>query len=377
MSPRPPFTDPVFIVGLYKNGTSWLLAALAAHPEFAALRELDVLRSVAGRSGRRLLPERERLANVFGRSAFCALRTEQLERARPLYGLPPDEAVAGLAQLFAADGPKGGPWVSRGKPLSFQNFTPELLANAFAALRRASTPQAAMDGLLAALAPGLPRERRLVLKGADQILCLDALSDWRPEAPRIAIVRDGRDAAVSAFHYRELMRTRRMAWHHGHLSFVKPLAFLRDAGIRSLTSLRRLRGHGPDWRLGRSMGVWADRVRRVRAAAERSELYVMRYEDLLADFDGHFARLLAWLGADATPGTVAAVAKASSFEAMTGRPQGVAAEDVMRKGVAGEWHESFTTRDQALAWRIAGAELAAMGYGRDGVLQPYEPPKRG
>jgi len=74
VSARPAGPDPVFIVGLYKNGTSWLLSALAAHPQFSALRELDVLRSVGGRTGQRLLPRRERLMNVFGRSAFCALR---------------------------------------------------------------------------------------------------------------------------------------------------------------------------------------------------------------------------------------------------------------------------------------------------------------
>ncbi|MGE5625977.1 MAG: sulfotransferase domain-containing protein [Bacillota bacterium] len=368
--------DPVFIVGLYKNGTSWLLSALAAHPEFAALRELDVLRSVAGRSGRRLLPAEQRLANVFGKSAFCALRAEQLAQARGLYRVPAAEAVAGLASLFAAEEGKSGPWISRGKPLGFMNFQPETLTAAFAALQRSVTPAAAMDGFLTALAPGLPPGRRLVLKGADQILCLDALQAWRPRSPKIAIVRDGRDAAVSAFHYRELMRERRMAWHHDHLSFVKPFALARDAGIRSLTAARRLLGHGPDWRLGRSMGVWAERVRRVLAAAEKGELYVLRYEDLLTDFEAHFGHLLEWLGADHSPATVAAVAKASSFEAMSGRPQGVVGQDVMRKGVAGEWREGLTARDQALAWRIAGAELAAMGYSRDGALAVFNPPGR-
>jgi hypothetical protein len=186
-------------------------------------------------------------------------------------------------------------------------------------------------------------------------------------------VRDGRDAAVSAFHYRQLMRERRMAWHHSHLSFAKPLALLREAGIGAVLTWRRGMGYGPDWRLGRSMGVWADRVRRVLAAARRGELQVLRYEDLLADFDGTFTRLLTWLGADASPGTVAAVAKASSFEALSGRPRGVSGEDVMRRGIAGEWRESLNRRDQALAWRVAGAELTAMGYTRDGEPQPFQP----
>jgi hypothetical protein len=393
VSARAPSSDaadaanPIFIVGLYKNGTSWLLSALAAHPEFAALRELDLLRSVAGRSGRRLLPSEERLANVFGRSAFCPLRAEQLapgafrayladpesRSARSLYRLPPHLVIAAIGNMLRAAGGRQVPGLSEGTASGFRNFPSPVLERAFSALRDAGEPVTAMDGFLAALMPSLPAGRRLVLKGADQVLCFDALREWRPDAPKIAIVRDGRDAAVSAFHYRQLMRERRMAWHHGHLSFVKPLALAREAGIGGITVLRRSMGYGPDWRLGRSMGVWADRVRRVLAAAGRGELYVMRYEDLLTDFDGTFTRLLTWLGADASPRTVAAVAKASSFEALSGRPRGVSSEDVMRRGIAGEWRESLNRRDQALAWRVAGAELTAMGYARDGEPQPFQP----
>jgi len=385
--------DPVFIVGLYKNGTSWLLSALAAHPQFAALRELDVLRSVAGRSGRGFLPPEERLANVFGRSAFCALRAEQLApkafrahltgaefaQVRSLYGLPPQAAIEAIRSMLLADGGRAVPGMSEGAAAGFRNFPPQVLEQAFSALQDARDPIAAMDGFLAALAPAFPAGRRLVLKGADQVLCFDALREWHPQAPKIAIVRDGRDAAVSAFHYRELMRERRMAWHHGRLSFVKPLALLRQAGIGGVMAMRRSVGYGPDWRLGRSMSVWADRVRRVLAAARRGELQVLRYEDLLSDFDGTFTRLLASLGADASPRTVAAVAKASSFEALSGRPRGVSGEDVMRRGIAGEWRESLNRRDQGLAWRVAGAELTAMGYTRDGGPEPFQPdaPKPG
>lgn len=379
--------NPIFIVGLYKNGTSWLLSALAAHPEFAALRELDVLRSVAGRSGRRLLPPEERLANVFGRSAFCALRAEHLapkaflehlteadaSSARSLYQLPPHLAIAVISSMLSAEGGRQVPGLSASIPSGFRNFPPPVLERAFGILQGAREPAAAMDGFLAALMPALPAGRRLVLKGADQVLCFDALREWRPAAPKIAIVRDGRDAAVSAFHYRQLMRERRMAWHHGHLSFVKPLALAREAGIGGITLLRRGLGYGPDWRLGRSMNVWADRVRRVLAAAGRGELYVMRYEDLLDDFAGTFGRLLVWLGADASATTVAAVAKASSFESLSGRPRGVSGEDVMRRGIAGEWQESLNRRDQVLAWRVAGAELSAMGYTRDRAPLPFQP----
>jgi hypothetical protein len=328
-----------------------------------------------------------RLSNVFGKSAFCSLRAEQLapkafrsylndpslSPARSLYGLPPHVAVEVIRSMLQVQGGRMTPDRGHDRPRGFLNFTPEMMERAFIVLRDASDPAAAMDGFLSALTPGLPTGRRLILKGADQVLRFDALREWRPDAPKIAIVRDGRDAAVSAFHYRELMRERRMAWHHGHLSYLKPVALLREAGIWGAQTLRRTTGYGPDWRLGRSMSVWADRVRRVLAAAEQGELYVLRYEDLLDDFAGTFGRLLDWLGADASPATVAAVAKASSFEAQSGRPRGVSGQDVMRRGIAGEWRESLNSRDQALAWRVAGVALTAMGYTRDQEPQPFQP----
>ncbi|HEY1991928.1 MAG TPA: sulfotransferase domain-containing protein [Gammaproteobacteria bacterium] len=389
MSARPAGPDPVFIVGLYKNGTSWLLSALAAHPQFSALRELDVLRSVGGRSGRQLLPRRKRLANVFGRSAFCGLKAEQLAphafrgflpagetaSAGSLYALPPPTAVATLRNMLTAEQGQRPIGADLQRPLVFLNFPSARLEEAFAAIDAARDVPTAMAGFLAGLAPALPKGRRLVLKGADQILCLDALQDYYPRAAKMAIVRDGRDAAVSAFHYRELMREKRMAWHHGHLSYLQPVDRLRDLGIRGVQALRSTAGYGPDWRLGRSMQVWAERVRRVLAAAARGELYVLRYEDLLADFGATFTALLEWLEADADPATVAAVAKASSFQALSGREAGVDAQDVLRKGTAGEWHGSLNARDQALAWRVAGAELTAMGYCRDNEPVPFMRPE--
>lgn len=389
--------EPVFIVGLYKNGTSWLLAALAAHPQFSALRELDVLRSVAD-CGRRvkLLPPRQRLARVFGKSAFCGLRADMLApgafRAyadpsrlpagvNSLYDLPAELAVEVITAMQVdrigkdvfQDVPADKP-VKQGKPVGFANLPRPLLAKAFTALRDAGDPARAMHGFLDALAPALPPERRLVLKGADQINCFEVLRGYYPDAPKIAIVRDGRDAAVSAYHYRRLMQERGMAWQHGFLAILRPIAALRTALRRSIVALRRLFGYGADWRLGYTLKVWRHRVRLVLQAAERGELYVLRYEDLLEDFEGSFGQLLRWLGADASPETLAAVRQASSFESMSGRPRGVSAKDVVRKGVAREWLTELTARDQALAWRIAGPELTAMGYTRDGHIGPFRAP---
>ena len=381
--------DPIFIVGLYKNGTSWLLAALAAHPEFSALRELDILRSVAYRRwGFRLRPANRRLSGIFGRSEFCLLSSEHLApgafrrflatpeyaSARSVYDLPPEIAIRAIVcgnqnSDVAYKNLPAKVSAQLDKPLYCTDFPASVLTQAFTAVRDGDSTFAVMDGFLAPITRALPPNRQLVLKGADQILHFDELMKYRPNAPKIAIVRDGRDAAVSSFHYRRLMREQHMGWLHSHWSYSTTMARAREVGIRASTRINHLLGYGDDWRLARSIWVWRDRVRRVLKWAEQGELYVLRYEDLLEDFQATFASLLAWLGADASESTVAKVAKACSFETVTGRARGESAAHVIRRGISREWQTALNPNEQRLAWRIAGAELAALGYGKDGTIR--------
>jgi len=125
-----------------------------------------------------------------------------LSGAASLYDLPPRAAVEVLTKMMVANGGVLDERTALDRPLGLLNLPQERLAAAFAALADAQDVPAAMEGFLSGLAPALPAGRRLVLKGADQILCLEALRACYPTVPKIAIVRDGRDAAVSAFHYR-------------------------------------------------------------------------------------------------------------------------------------------------------------------------------
>ena len=381
--------DPVFIVGLYKNGTSWLLAALAAHPEFSALRELDILRSVAYRRwGLRLRPPNRRLSRIFGRSEFCLLSSEQLApgafrrflvssecaSARSVYDLPPEIAIRAIVCAnqnsdATYDNLPAKVSAQLDKPLYCTDFPVSVLTQAFAAVRDGDSTFAVMDGFLAPIQSALPSGRQLVLKGADQILYFDDLMKYRPNAPKIAIVRDGRDAAVSSFHYRRLMREQHMGWLHSHWSYSTAMARAREVGVRASTRINHFLGYGDDWRLARSIWVWRDRVRRVLKWAGQGELYVLRYEDLLEDFQGTFAALLAWLRVDASEAAVSKVAKACSFETVTGRARGEPAAHVIRRGISREWQTALNPKEQQLAWRIAGTELAALGYGKDGTIR--------
>lgn len=384
--------DTVYIVGLYKNGTSWLLAALAAHPQFAALREIDLLKAVArGKSKMKLRSPRERLANVFGRSAFCGLRADQLapgafrayartsrvaQGASSVFDLPSSTAIETIsAMLSNTAGTQNAPAIEierpiLGKPLSFTDIPIGLRTDLFISVRDSNSTEEVLNKFIEAIIRYVPRTNRLVLKGADQITSMPALMKMHPRSPKIAIVRDGRDAAVSAFFYRDLMRQRRSAWHHNYASYWAPIAFVRETSIFILTRIRNLFGYGDDWRLGRSMRIWRERVRKVLYWAERDELYVIRYEDLIADFRGSLTKLLVWLGVDASVETVVMIESACSFESMTGRPRGVAKPDTIRRGISREWMDNLTLRDRKLAWRIASRELALLGYGRDGELFP-------
>lgn len=385
--------DAVYIVGLYKNGTSWLLAALAAHPQFTALREIDLLRAVArGKSKMKLRSARERLANVFGRSAFCGLRAEQLapgafrayardsrevQGVSSVFDLPSSTAIETISAMLsnAAGYSQNDQSIEierpvLGKPLSFTDIPVGLRTDLFISVRDSNSAEEVLNRFIEAIIRYVPRNNRLVLKGADQIVSMPALMKIHPRSPKIAIVRDGRDAAVSAFFYRDLMRERRSAWHHNYTSYWAPVAFIRETSIFTLTRIRNLFGYGNDWRLGRSMRIWRERVRKVLYWAERGELYVIRYEDLIADFRGSLTKLLTWLGVDASVETVTMIESACSFESMTGRPRGVAKPDTVRRGITREWMSNLTLRDRKLAWRIASKELSLLGYGCDGELFP-------
>jgi hypothetical protein len=317
--------EPVFIVAQYKCGTSWLLGALSAHPAVIGLREIDIVRGAYAVSGASAIPaDRDhRLSHFFGMSAWC--NRNQFDRD-PVESLAAGEHA--VPQKINLDRPQG-----------FADLQPDTALDLYRRVRDAGQPQDALDAFVAATAAAATSEMsHLVLKAADQVAVFDLLSAWQPGARKIAITRDGRDAAISAAHYKQLMQD--APWFSGDADY---------------------------WRL---LDNWASRAEMIVDLASRGELEVVRYEDLSADFAGTLGPVLEWLGLDASPEVIEAINARSSFEARTGRKRGSDGTGVIRKGAVGEWLEVLSPEDKRAAWDRVGSQLAALGYVSDAPAAP-------
>jgi hypothetical protein len=338
------YLEPVFIVGQFKCGSTWLLQALGAHPQVIGVAEVDIVRATCRlpkrKNGRvedstiRLTPVEERLHKVFA-TGWCAYydgsrwlgrdASAQLERGEDLQTIFGDYAKKR----------------DRDKLQRFMNLPSEVATGLYRNIKEAKRPEDAMDAFLEAACADAQGESHVVLKGADQIAVFEALKAWQPDAKKIVITRDGRDAAFSALHFRQLL-------HKTNAPFTGNL----------------------DMDYWQILKAWAHRAGMIAERARQGELSVIRYEDLTRDFSGTLKPLLAWLQLDASDAVIEEINAKSSFEATTGRPRGTDGEGPRRKGAVGEWVDALSKEDKAKAWSLAGKQLSALGYTRDGRFRP-------
>ncbi len=184
--------------------------------------------------------------------------------------------------------------------------------------------------------PGKPDLRFLGEKDPEHAMHLQALRQLFPEGRIIHIVRDGRGVLLSA-------------WHHNHRSQDGEQLRLDLDSLVDLTARE-----------------WADRVIRARMSGQAwgDRYFEVRYEDLVADPIRWFGRVLAFLGADASPEVVSACVEAASFEKLSqGRKAGQ--EDTasfFRKGSPDEWRSRLTPAQIQRFKRLSGAALPSFGY---------------
>ena len=180
----------------------------------------------------------------------------------------------------------------------------------------------------------------------------------------IHVIRDPRDVALSALHYRKLGGAERLD-EAGYLR-----SFIRAGG-------------DPDW-LAQGFGTWASHARSWRGT-ERFPVLAVRYEDLKADPRAELARMVAFLGEPTDEARAAEAVRASSFESMRAleireKHQGARGAGDKRlfvgdakatrrgvyfinKGASGQSLDGVAKGLDDAFERAFGADLAAFGYG--------------
>ena len=183
-----------------------------------------------------------------------------------------------------------------------------------------------------------------------------------PEARVIHIIRDGRDAAVSAAHH---------SWNFGGAGRGARAPTRRDARRRDPRKLREV-GESifVEDHLRKLAADWATRVGRAvedGPALLGTNYCEVRYEELVEKPEAELGRLLEFLEADASEREVRRCVGSASFERLAeGRKRGQ--EDpssFFRKGIVGDWKNVFTEKDKLVFKEVAGDLLVELGYEKD------------
>ena len=380
---------PVFIVAQYKCGTSWLLSALSAHPDILGIREIDIIRAAYAHSSQaeavckagnesenagsvqHLLVNRYRNLLARAKRRAPAVLKPLFESADRFYA-DSDPAIFPMSNLMVnavnpdrlnlffgksawSSSPQTPTHLDAGhhptainagernfsRPQSISDLSPSQAVDLYNRIRDAGHPHQAADAFIESVSAQESGASHIVLKAADQVSVLDALQRWQPKAKKIAITRDGRDAAISALHYKKLMKERNAPWLQGSEKGYWDL--LRD---------------------------WSVPAQRIVDASRSGEVLLIRYEDLSNDFSGTFSRVLNYIGVDSNPDIVQTINDATSFQSRTGRERGTSGKGVIRKGMVNEWKEYLSEGERARAWREYQSLFATLGYTESGELEP-------
>lgn len=313
-------TPVFFILGQQKSGTTWLMQILDSHPEILCRGE--------------------------GRFFGAEWRQESVKRIdskRPPSSLYNAMLDAEYLKL----------WIER-SVWSRNDDADEHLAN---------LTRMAIDYFLMG---ELSKTSKRIVGDKSPLLTPETIKEIAriyPGAKIIHIIRDGRDAAVSAVHH---------SWNFGKIR--------KGAEASAKRTTHRKRDPHEMSNMGESIFAEgqlrkfaAEWSARVSSTVEDGPTlpgngYVeVRYEDLLERPEEEVRRLLEFLRAEASEKTVKRCVNAASFDKLSkGRTRGQ--EDptsFFRKGIAGDWSNVFTEQDKALFKKEAGDLLIQLGYEKD------------
>src|SRR5215204_1999399 len=307
-------TTVFFVVGQQKSGTTWLMRMLESHPEILCKGE----------------------GRFFGKG-WRRESVKQTDGKRPPSSLYNAVLDADYLRL----------WVER------------------SVWSRDDDPDEHVDNLVRMavdyfLMGELSKTGKRIVGDKSPLLTPESIveiSTIYPEAKVIHIIRDGRDAAVSAVHH---------SWNFGKKKSARVQAkreAYRNSGEtrESMFAANSLRRMAAEW------GARVGRTVEDGPALLGSNYAEVRYEGLLQSPEEELARLLAFLGAATDDEVVKRCVDAASFEKLSkGRKRGE--EDpssFFRKGVAGDWRNTFTEEDRRVFKEVAGDLLIKLGYEKD------------
>jgi Sulfotransferase family len=313
-------TPVFFILGQQKSGTTWLMQILDSHPE--------ILCSGEGR--------------FFG-ADWRQESVKRIDSKRPPSSLYNAMLDAEYLKL----------WIER-SVWSRNDEADEHLAN----LTRMAIDYFLMGELSKTSKRIVGDKSPLLTPGT-----IKEIARIYPAAKIIHIIRDGRDAAVSAVHH---------SWNFGKIRKGDEASAKRTTDRKRDPHEMRNMGESifAEGQLRKFAAEWSARVSRTveDGPALLGNGYVeVRYEDLLERPEEEVRRLLEYLRAEASEKTVKMCVNAASFKKLSkGRTRGQ--EDptsFFRKGIAGDWRNVFTEQDKVLFKKEAGDLLIRLGYEKD------------
>jgi len=298
----PPFTsDPVFIAGDNRSGTTLLAIILDSHPALILGPELD-------------FREPEDLGPALLRCIELLERDDPRVRGPGVEAAPPFTYTAQFAKQchrFGVDTQTLAELVHaamRTTGTELREFADRcVLLDAIGEARRRAT---------GARRWGLKIQRELLHHA-------DYAALW-PRAKFVQIVRDGRDVAAS------------------HLRSDRHLYYT------SITHAAQ---------------GWAELIRETRSLVETGDVHELRYEDLIADPEATLRRLLAFLELDWHPGVLDHTAAHHDLLANPYRhPSVEAVSQPITRAAIGRYRADLSAEELATFHAIAGEWLTRMGY---------------
>ena len=305
-----------FAVGNGRSGTTWLERTLNTHPEILCVGSgMFFGKTIQSFGGRRLLYEV--LNNSEGLKTWHNLRLNEWTE--------PGEFDRDIAQIT----------------------------------------RAAIDAVMRRRLTGSGK-RVLGDRTPHHVSYLNEIHELFPEAKIVHAIRDGRDVAISSLH---------AFWKHsrdrgGPASISEEEAAMRDAYLADRTAyLESGRGIFTEERIRQQAAGWNRVVRQGRKTGR--ELFGDNYQEFFYEAHLHrpheaLTKLFGFLEADTSPDLVDSVIETNRFEKLTGRTPGQESSGAfMRKGVAGDWKDTFTGRDKDIFKEEAGELLVELGYEKD------------